>query len=61
MPWVHHSRKEGSLSYDGGLVRLEVQTNFDSNINHQQSLFYYPSYASSMSHLAQFGWPMSGP
>jgi hypothetical protein len=24
IPWVHHSREEGSLDYDGGLVRLQV-------------------------------------
>jgi hypothetical protein len=24
MPWVHHSREEGSLDYDGRLVRLRV-------------------------------------
>jgi hypothetical protein len=27
-----HLREEGSLDYDGGLVRLQVQTNFDTNI-----------------------------
>jgi hypothetical protein len=31
-----HLREEGSLDYDGGLVRLQVQTNFDTTINHQQ-------------------------
>jgi hypothetical protein len=36
IPWVHHSREEGSLDYDGRLVRLQVQTNFDTTINHQQ-------------------------
>jgi hypothetical protein len=30
-----HLRKEGSLDYDGGLVRLQVQTNFDVTINRQ--------------------------
>jgi hypothetical protein len=34
-----HLREEGSLDYDGGLVRLQVQTNFDTTINHQQALF----------------------
>jgi hypothetical protein len=29
--------EEGSLDYDGGLVRLQVQTNFDATINRQQS------------------------
>jgi hypothetical protein len=24
IPWVHHSREEGSLDYDGRLVRLRV-------------------------------------
>jgi hypothetical protein len=35
-----HLREEESLDYDGGLVRLQVQTNFDTTINHQQALFY---------------------
>jgi hypothetical protein len=30
-----HLREEGSLDYDGGLVRLQVQMNFDMTINHQ--------------------------
>jgi hypothetical protein len=34
-----HLREEGSLDYDGGLVRLQVQTNFDMIINHQQAPF----------------------
>jgi hypothetical protein len=34
-----HLREEGSLDYDGGLVRLEVQMNFDTTINHQQAPF----------------------
>jgi hypothetical protein len=24
IPWVHHSREEGSLDYDGGFVCLQV-------------------------------------
>jgi hypothetical protein len=32
-------RKEGSLGYDGGLVRLRVQTNFDTTFNRQQAPF----------------------
>jgi hypothetical protein len=28
-----HLREEGSNDYDGGLVRLQVQTNFDTTIN----------------------------
>jgi hypothetical protein len=32
-------REEGSLDYDGGLVRLPVQTNFDTTIDHQQAPF----------------------
>jgi hypothetical protein len=31
-----HLREEGSLEYDRGLVRLQVQTNFDTTINRQQ-------------------------
>jgi hypothetical protein len=34
-----HLREEGSVGYDGGLVRLQVQTNFDTTINHQQAPF----------------------
>jgi hypothetical protein len=34
-----HLREEGSLDYDGGLVRLQVQTNFDTNIYRQQAPF----------------------
>jgi hypothetical protein len=30
-------REEGSLDYDGGLVLLQVQTNFDTTINRQHS------------------------
>jgi hypothetical protein len=30
-----HLREEGSLDYDGGLVHLQVQTNFDTLINRQ--------------------------
>jgi hypothetical protein len=39
IPWVHHSREEGSLDYDGRLVRLQVLTNFDTTINRQQAPF----------------------
>jgi hypothetical protein len=34
-----HLREEGSLGYDGGLVCLQVQTNFDTTINRQQAPF----------------------
>jgi hypothetical protein len=34
-----HLREEGSLDYDGGLILLQVQTNFDTIINHQQAPF----------------------
>jgi hypothetical protein len=33
-------REEGSLDYDGGLVRLQVQTTFDTSINRQQTPFF---------------------
>jgi hypothetical protein len=36
IPWVHHSREEGSLDYDGRLVRLQVYLNFNMNIYRQQ-------------------------
>jgi hypothetical protein len=32
-------REEWSLDYDGGLVRLQVQMNFDTTINRQQAPF----------------------
>jgi hypothetical protein len=34
-----HLREEGSLDYDGGLVRLQVQLKFDTNIHRQQAPF----------------------
>jgi hypothetical protein len=34
-----HLREERSLDYDGGLVHLQVQTNFDTIINRQQAPF----------------------
>jgi hypothetical protein len=34
-----HLREEGSHDYDGGLVHLQVQTNFDTTINRQQVPF----------------------
>jgi hypothetical protein len=39
IPWVRHSREEGSLDYDGRLARLQVLTNFDTTINRQQAPF----------------------
>jgi hypothetical protein len=36
IPWVHHSREEGSLDYDRGFVRLQIHMNFDTTINRQQ-------------------------
>jgi hypothetical protein len=32
-------KEEGSLDYDRGLVRLQVQTNFDMTIDRQQAPF----------------------
>jgi hypothetical protein len=34
-----HLREEGSLDYDGGLVRLQVQMKFDTHIHRQQAPF----------------------
>jgi hypothetical protein len=34
-----HLREEGSLDYDGRLVRLQVQLKFDTNIHRQQAPF----------------------
>jgi hypothetical protein len=39
IPWVHHSREEGSLGYDGGFVRLQIHMNFDTIIYRQQDPF----------------------
>jgi hypothetical protein len=39
VPWVHHSREEGSLYYDGGFVRLQIHINFDTIIDLQQAPF----------------------
>jgi hypothetical protein len=36
IPWVHHSWEEGSLDYDGRLVRLQVYLNFNTIIHRQQ-------------------------
>jgi hypothetical protein len=36
IPWVHHSREEGSLDYDGGFVRLQIHMNFHKMIYRQQ-------------------------
>jgi hypothetical protein len=36
IPWVHHSREEGSLDYDERLVRLQVYLKFNTNIHRQQ-------------------------
>jgi hypothetical protein len=37
IPWVYHSREEGSLDYDGRLVRLQVYLKFNTIIHHQTS------------------------
>jgi hypothetical protein len=34
-----HLREEGSLDYEGGLVRLQVQTKLDTHIHCQQAPF----------------------
>jgi hypothetical protein len=48
IPWVHHSREEGSLDYDGGFVRLQIHMNFDTIIYCQQG-------ARGVAHLADGG------
>jgi hypothetical protein len=35
-----HLREEGSLGYDSGLVRLRVQTTFDTTFSRQQAPFF---------------------
>jgi hypothetical protein len=47
MPWVRHSREEGSLDYDGRHVRLQVYLNFNTNIYHQQPWRRNPSRSSA--------------
>jgi hypothetical protein len=42
IPWVHHSREEGSLDYDGGFVNLQIHIKFDTNIYRQQAPFLAP-------------------
>jgi hypothetical protein len=37
IPWLHHSREEGSLNYDGGFVLLQIHMKFDTNIYRQQA------------------------
>jgi hypothetical protein len=39
IPWVQHSREEGSLDYDEGFVRLQIHMNFDTIIYRQQAPF----------------------
>jgi hypothetical protein len=39
IPWVHHSREEGSLDYDEGFVHLQIHMKFDTNIHLQQAPF----------------------
>jgi hypothetical protein len=39
IPWVHHSREEGSFDYNGGFVRMQIHMKFDTNIHHQQAPF----------------------
>jgi hypothetical protein len=39
IPWVHHSREEGSLDYDRGFVHLQIHMNFNTIIYHQQVIF----------------------
>jgi hypothetical protein len=45
VPWIRylgfsHLREEGSLDYDGGFVRLQIQTNFDATINRQHTTLH---------------------
>jgi hypothetical protein len=39
IPLVHHSREEGSLDYDGRLVRYQVYLKFNTNIYRQEAPF----------------------
>jgi hypothetical protein len=41
--WVHHSREEESLDYDGGFVRLQIHMKFDTIVYHQQGsiIFFF--------------------
>jgi hypothetical protein len=50
IPWVHHLREEGSLDYDGRLVRLQVYLKFNMIIHRQHCAFIGKIYATSISH-----------
>jgi hypothetical protein len=39
-----HLREEGSLGYDGGLVRLRVQTKLDTHLHRQHKDMQYQRY-----------------
>jgi hypothetical protein len=39
IPWVDHSKEEGSLDYDGGFLLLQIHMNFDTIIYCQQAPF----------------------
>jgi hypothetical protein len=41
IPWVHHSREEGSIDYDERLVRLQVYLKFNTIIHRQQQLLFF--------------------
>jgi hypothetical protein len=41
IPWVHHSREEGSHDYDRRLVRLQVYLKFNMIIHRQQQLLFF--------------------
>jgi hypothetical protein len=44
IPWVHHSREEASIDYDGGFVRLQVHLKFNTIIHLQQRRAAVPPY-----------------
>jgi hypothetical protein len=51
-----HLREKGSLDYDGGLFRLQVQMNFDTTINYQHTytnVFYISLFAGLISHISK--------
>jgi hypothetical protein len=67
IPWVHHSREEGSLDYDRGFVCLQIHMNFDTIIYRQQlcMLVCFGSKGcvlvprSSSTSVAAWTWPTS--
>jgi hypothetical protein len=57
-----HLREEGSLDYDRGLVRLQVQPNLDTTINRQHIVCHLPPLYTALCNtlVAASPWPIKG-